>query len=265
MKKSIFIIFPVSQILMLVGDYMASGKLDTFASIGVIASIIADVIILFALIHGEKKEKIEKDLEKVKYLNEIEHEKNEIMERNQKKLYEMRSDFERRMQEINENMEQGNIEEKNRKLEELQEKLESTRPNIYCKHTVTNAVLNEKEKKCKELGFSIDMDVLIPNEIKMAPLHMCSIFSNQLDNAIEAVSELAAENRQIKLSAIVKDKYLVIKVINPATKEYATQKRRNDRGYGTLILKDIAEKYEGEYTGAFENGYYSAVLGVKIA
>lgn len=223
-----------------------------------------DEILLFVLIHGTKKEKIEKELEKVKYLNEVENTRNEMMEKRQKELYEMRADFERRMKEINENLAKGDIETKDRQLEEFQEMLEKTRPNIYCNHVVANTVLNEKERVCKELGFSMEIDTMIPRELKVEPLHMCSIFSNLLDNAIEAVTELKEEERKIKISAEINGYYLLVKVTNPTTKAYANRKRRKNRGYGTLILKDIAKKYDGEYTGSYEKGYYSAVVGVKV-
>lgn len=267
MKKEylLFIIFPLSQLLMIVGDYMAVGGSETLSSLGVVSSIIADIVLLVVLIHGAKKDKVERELENIKYLKELETTRNEMMEKSQKELYAMKKDFEQRMEEINNHLQAGNIKEKDRQLEAFQEVLENTRPNVYCNHVIANAILNEKNKECEKLGFSIDMDLLIPRKVSIEPLHMCSIFSNLLDNAIEAVSKLKEQERKIKLAAEVKGNYLMIKVENTSTKEHATQKKRKDRGYGTLILNDISKKYDGQYTCTFEKGVFTAVMAVKVA
>lgn len=266
MKKEylLFLIFPISQIMMISGDYMAAGNGNPLAYLGLISSIVADIILLFVLIHGAKKEKIEKELEKVKYLNEIENTRNEMLEKRQQELYEMKADFERHIHQIMEDIESGNKENCDQKIEIFQEMLESTKPSIFCNHAVANAVLNEKEKVCRKLGFSIDIDIIIPRQLKIEPLHMCSLLSNLLDNAIEAVTELKMEERQISLRGGIRGNYLFVKVTNPTTKEHANRKRRKEHGYGTLILKDIAKKYDGEYTGKFDKGYYTATIITKV-
>lgn len=265
MKKEylLFLIFPISQIMMIAGDYEALKNMDVLGTVGVVLSIIADIVLLYVLIHGSKKEKLEKELERVRYLNEIESERNSIMEKRQKELYEMKDSFERRIAKINDSLACGNKERAEQDIDKLQEELERSRPNTYCKHAVVNAVLSEKEKTCSELGFSLDVDLMIPAKLGVEPLNMCSIFSNLLDNAIEAVEALPESERKISVHGEMKGNYLFVKVENPATKEHAQRKRRKEHGYGTQILQDIAEKYDGQYVAAYEKGVYAATVGVK--
>ena len=145
----------------------------------------------------------------------------------------------------------------------MQEELENSRPNAYCKHAVINAVLSEKEKTCTELGCSFETDLIIPGKLNVEPLNICSIFSNLLDNAIEAVGELPEKERKISVHGELRGNYLFVKVKNPTTKEHAQRKRRQGRGYGTQILQDIAKKYDGQYVASFEKGIYTAMVGVK--
>lgn len=265
MKKEylLFLIFPVSQFMLIAGEYKAMKSSDILGNTGLILSVAADIVLLYVLIHGAKKEKLEKELEKIRYLNEIESERNEIMEKRQKELFAMKEDFEKRILEIQRSLEAGDTETAEHDMDTLQEKLESTRPNAYCNHAVVNAVLSEKEKICKSLGFSMDTDLIIPGKLEVEPLHMCSIFSNLLDNAIEAVEEFEEAGRNISVHAELRGNYLFLKVKNPATKKHAERKRRKDRGYGTQILDDIAKKYDGQYMAVYEDGYYSASIGVK--
>lgn len=259
----LFLVFPISQIMMIAGDYEALKNMDVLGIVGIFLSIIADFVLLYVLIHGSKKEKMEKELEKVRYLNEIESERNRIMEKRQKELFEMKNSFEKRISEINDSIASGNKERAEQGIEKLQEELERSRPNSYCKHAVVNAVLSEKEKACTELGFSLDTYLMIPAKLNVEPLNVCSIFSNLLDNAIEAVEVLPKNERKISVHGEVKGNYLLVKVENPATKEHAKRKRRKDRGYGTQILLDIAKKYNGQYMATYENGVYAATVGVK--
>ena len=266
MKKGnlFFLILLASQICMVVGDYMSMGYQSAFSYAGIILGVIADIVFLHILVRGAKKEEIEKRLEEVRYLNEIEQKKNDLIAQQQKSLQEMRSNLEKHMQDIMKRIEYSErTEEITQDIDKFQKYLEATKGNIYCQNTVANAVIREKDKRCKELGIALDTDLIIPRKLEVEPLHVCSIFSNLLDNALEAVEELDESKRKIKLHAELKGSYLLVKVKNTATREHASRKRRKERGYGSLILNDIAKKYEGSYTTAYDNGEYVAAIVVK--
>ena len=265
MKKEFiyFLIFPVSQLLMAAGDYSVMKNTNIFISAGFILSIVADIVLLFVLIRGSKKEKIEKELEELRLLNEIETERNELLEKSHQELYRMKTDFEKRIKEIAKNMESGKKADALKEMDELQKELDDTKRNVYCQNLIVNAVMSEKAKECKTKDISLEAELMIPGKIMIEPLHICSVFSNLLDNAIEAVEAFEGSENTIYVDSVIKGNYLFVKVINPSTKEYVNRKRRKERGYGTKILADIAKKYEGEYEASFRNGVYSATIMVK--
>lgn len=265
MKKEyvLFLIFPISQLMLVAGDYSVTRNTNIFSSGGFVLSIVADIVLLFVLIRGTKKEKIEKELEELKYLKEIERERNELLEKSQQELYAMRADFERRIKEIERKMESGKKADAIMGINKLQRELDHTRKAVYCHNPVVNAVMSEKAKECNMKNISLETKLLIPRRIEVEPLHICSIFSNLMDNAIEAVVSYEGVNNTITVDAAIKGNYLFIKVKNPSTKDYVNRKRRKERGYGTQILTDIAKKYDGNYETSFNNDYYSAVVMVK--
>jgi sensor histidine kinase regulating citrate/malate metabolism len=134
----------------------------------------------------------------------------------------------------------------------------------YSSNVIVNAVVREKDQKCKDLGFDLELDLMIPNKLEIEPLHVCSIFSNLLDNALEAVENMEPSKRSIQLWAEIKNNYLCMKVSNTTRKEHVRRKRRKNRGYGSLILQDIAGKYDGTYTTSYAEGIYSAAVVVKV-
>ncbi len=265
MKKEylLFLIFPVSQLLMAAGDYSVTKNTNIFGSAGFVLSIVADIVLLFVLIRGSKKEKIEKELEELRHLNEIETERNNLLEKSHQELYDIRAEFEKRIEEIEKNMASGKREDAMREMDGLQKDLDDTKKSVYCQNPVVNAVMSEKAKECKAKNILLEMQLMIPRKLEVEPLHLCSIFSNLLDNAIEAVESFEETENRISVDSAIKGNYLFVKVKNPSTTDYVKRKRRKERGYGTQILADIANKYEGKYEVSFKNGFYSATVMVK--
>ena len=266
MKKGeiFFVLLLVSQVFMIAGDYMNRGYRSVFSVTGFILCVIADIIFLYVYFIGSQKEKVEKELEEVKFLTEMERKKNDLLSERQKKLQDKKAELEYEMNRILEKVENGeSAEVVQHDIEAFQKKFEETKGKTYCSNMVVNAVIRDKDKKCEELGFDLELDLMIPNKLEVEPLHICSIFANLLDNALEAVAVLEQSKRRIELCAEIKGKYLCVKVSNTATKEHVKRKKRKNRGYGSLILRDIAQKYEGTYTTSYADGIYSATMAVK--
>ena len=259
----LFLLLPISQILMFGEPYLNGNYSDLWGDLGVILSIAADLIILFVLIQGAKKEKLEKELEQTRYLKNLEQEKTDLLEKRHCEIYEMRRKFEADVQEIQQFVEANNKEAASKVLKSLEAELEKNSGVRYCRHAIVNAVMKEKAQRCEKLHFTMEVSLLIPEKIEIEALHMCSIFSNLLDNALEAVEELEEARRQIQVSAQMNANYLVIKVKNTSEKKHALRTRRKGRGYGTRILAELAKKYEGSYEAAYADGYYQATIVLK--
>lgn len=265
MKKGywIFLIFPVSQIMIIVGNYRAGVPFNFLGYAGIICSVIANVALFYILIRGSQKEKIEKETRRIRAQREAERMQMEVFQSQKKTLDSMRKEFEDHLQMIEKDIKNGNVKTADQELTELQKRLEDTRADFYCKNVIVNAVMDEKMKLCRELGAAVDYDLLILEKLEIDPFYLCSIFANLLDNAIEAVSELRKEERFIEVNARMKGNYLFVKMRNATTKAHAEREKREGRGNGTRILQDIARKHEGTYTSEYENGVYTAVMAVR--
>ena len=103
----------------------------------------------------------------------------------------------------------------------------------------------EKQRKIDSLNIKAEIQLLIPRGLKMDPLHLCSLFSNLLDNALEALAELPENERELELNAEMKGIYLFVKARNTTVKSHALRKIRKGRGYGTQIIQNLAKIYDG--------------------
>ena len=103
------------------------------------------------------------------------------------------------------------------------------------------------------IGFSLDG--VIAGGLNLEPLDICSIFSNALDNAIEATTPLPLDEKHIKMKIKGTDKLWLIQITNPVAKDintqrlfnngYTTKKDKSHHGIGTFNIKRGVEKYGG--------------------
>lgn len=265
MKKGylLFIIIPVSQIMILIGNHVSMGSFGFLGYLGVILSLAADAALGYILYHGIKKEQFEQKLEEISYQRMIEHQRVKRLEEQKDALFSMEKELKERLNCISRELESNNPIKAEQELEKLQDRLEETKPISYCQNRIINVVLDEKKKESKGLGVKWQMELLVPRNLQVEPFHLCSIFANLIDNAIEAVGELEEQERRIRISGKIKGNYLMIKIQNPSTKAHTTRRQREGRGYGTQILKMIAEKYDGTYTSEYQNGIYTVLMAVK--
>lgn len=144
-------------------------------------------------------------------------------------------------------------------LEGALEKLEKTTRTHYCANATANAILALKARTCADAGIEFTFTGFVPQELATDDLELCSVFSNLLDNAINAAGNHAnnAPASFVRISCTAKGVYLIIKVVNSCSLEIETSvtaKRRpkyadpsREHGWGLEIVNDICSKRGGSF------------------
>ena len=132
----------------------------------------------------------------------------------------------------------------------------------YCGNLIVDAVLDEKARKCRETGIRLSLDAQLPPSLPIENAHLCSAFSNLLDNSIQGALDSGAAEKNIELRTTVQKDCLVIRCRNTAAAP--EKKDRSDplrsHGLGLGILSRLAETYGGSFQTSYENSTFSAVL-----
>lgn len=265
MKKLLVLMIPVSQILLVVGYICSQQKLDLWGLSGILVFLIADGVLFYELICGRKKEEIQKEIEEVSYLQEIECIRHEMFAEKEQELLHLKQIFDDQLENIRKRIANGEVEAAKVEMDHFQKSLDETRPEEYCQNRVVNAVMSEKAKQCRKKNIELDAELMVPAALRMDALQICSLFSNLMDNAIEAVTiENTKECRWIRVNTEVKNAYLCIKISNPAAPSHVVRKKRDGHGYGTKIIQDIVKQYDGVYKTEYRQRVYTATLGIKI-
>lgn len=261
----IFLLFPVSQFLMVcnlpMDTYRGEVNLANpwYMIFSLLIGIIADVILFYVMFTQGEKDRIKQQLEETEKLMEMEKGHFETIELHLEEMRKMRHDFGNQLTVALSIAQSGEPYKSVELLEQLRGKLENDSREKWCEHPVLNAVISEKSRVCtrEKIAFTAQLDV--SGEIGILPLHLCSVLTNLLDNAISAAVESSEENMQVTLHAKQQERYLFIKVENTAKKPEKKEKRPG-HGYGLQIIRSITEQYNGSYKGTWDDGVYTAVV-----
>jgi len=263
----LFTLLPMSQIFALHNIFdaeIAGTAIFLYTMIGFTA-----IIVLFiALKHLEKKISREEELKEIHQKIKLEQSHYQMVELNRQKLEALRREFNGKLKEISQIIRDGDEDYAKATIYTLKEKIDETKENPYCHIPVINAVLTAKVKEATAMGIDLKMDLNLPQNFAVRSMHMCSILSNLIDNALAACKNISSkvladfpgnQHPTVQLSTLVQGDYLFIKVVNPAIMAAESTPRR---GYGKKILSELAAAYGGSYQTEFKNGLFIAVISV---
>ena len=170
----------------------------------------------------------------------------------------IRHDFENQLQTVYTLFEKGDKADAHKHLSELTLLVDDSATHSYCANSIIDAIVSEKAISCEENSIRLATDLNVGNELGIDGLSLCSIFTNILDNAIEATLMVDESRREISLSAYEKAGWVVISGTNTAmqyerkkqserikwSEHYETFLPKN--GLGLSIIEEIAERYDGK-------------------
>lgn len=139
-------------------------------------------------------------------------------------------------------------------------------------NSFADAILLSKTSLCRKKNIDFTYSVQSLGDVSIDVVDLSSLLSNLLDNAIESAVQTAEPF--VRLTIVKYNAYYTLCVENSYKgKEYlkesgetliTTKSDKALHGYGTQIISDIVQKYDGSYSWeAQENKFVSTVL-VKI-
>lgn len=162
---------------------------------------------------------------------------------------------------------------KENKIEQLIEYLEeynkiySTKePMVYCNNSTVDAILNHYILLAKDNGIEVQLNVALPEELKIRDTDLCIVIGNLLENAIEASEK--EENKRIKLRINRSNEYICMLVSNLYNGEikkghsgyYSRKREFKDTGIGLSSVSAVVEKYDGRMEVDHTNGEFNVFI-----
>ena len=156
-------------------------------------------------------------------------------------------------------------------LEDIDAELDKVNTNIYSKNEILNTVLLLKKIEAKK--FDINMVYKIDKSISLDSMKdsdVCKLFSNLLDNSIEASKK--TDDKKVLLKLCKRNDYIVLICENTYKEELrknilgflTTKENKKEHGYGIKIIKSISDKYGGEMNIQAKNGLFKVIIVFNI-
>lgn len=162
-------------------------------------------------------------------------------------------------------------------MQKLNDTVAATMPKFQTGNPVVDALLNAKAVEAKNCGIELIVNTAVPAKLSVEDMDLNIVFSNALDNAIEACKKLeAGRERFVRVDAAIRNDHLVLTVKNPFSGQLkisgdtlqTTKKEAGRHGIGLGNVKRAVEKYDGHVLTNYEDNLFilSAIMhctGIK--
>jgi two-component system sensor histidine kinase AgrC len=197
----------------------------------------------------------------------------EKLEQNQAEIRRFRHDMNNHLSTVRSLFDSGNLKDAGDYLRELETQM-TVHTRVFCKNSIVNAVLNAKYNLAQEHGidsfFHIDLDRLAG----MDSVSLCSLFSNTLDNAIEASLRIPdpKERRMSVKARVTENGYFTCEVTNAKKNRILLDEKgqiQSDKGdltihgFGLSNVREIVEKYDGTMDISYTEDIFTVTILIE--
>lgn len=197
----------------------------------------------------------------------------EKLEQNQAEIRRFRHDMNNHLSTVRSLFDSGNLKDAGDYLRELETQM-TVHTRVFCKNSIVNAVLNAKYNLAQEQGidsfFHIDLDRLAG----MDSVSLCSLFSNTLDNAIEASLRIPdpKERRMSVKARVTENGYFTFEVTNAKKNRILLDEKgriQSDKGdstihgFGLSNVREIVEKYDGTMDISYTEDIFTVTILIE--
>lgn len=228
---------------------------NIFIMITYLATIIYNVVVLILIgkLVLNKKYKLMNDISQSQLLTQFKH--YESLKEKMEQTRKLKHDMNNHVMCIEALIENNEIEKAKGILDNIKYIMHESDLEISSGNSIVDAILNEKNKYAQSYGINFSFEGALPQECNINPIDISTIFSNALDNAIEAAQQDINNNRFIKTTIKLQGKCILILIEN-STKQHikitdnnieTTKNNKGQHGFGLKNIRESVEKYGGDF------------------
>lgn len=140
-------------------------------------------------------------------------------------------------------------------------------------NVMVDAILNSKLSLIQAHSINIRAKAVVPPDLRILEIDLCTVIGNLLDNAMEACLRQERESeRFIRVYIGILKKQLYISVQNSTAQEpkkqgrtYFSTKNSDSHGFGLVRIDRIVEKYDGYVNRQNEEGIFATEVLLPLS
>ena len=272
----LYILIPIYQLVLITVYFTGCDEItQNELQVGLLLtafSLFINYCIIYLVNGTLKKIRAERELKALNTQRQIEAKYYEMTRQNVKEMKEVRLDYGNQLQEIYALLERGEDTANIQKLiDDSNEKMQKNFVKQYCDNSIVNAILAIKLQAAERMGIKVDCDCKITEHLEMEMIDLCSLFTNLIDNAVEACEKMPTDSdRWISVHAGEKAGVFGLKVENSYSQpvryekgQIVTGKKdKKNHGYGLRLVKEITSKYGGELDISTKDNVFSTFASI---
>lgn len=233
-----------------------------------IACLVTDLGCLYLTWYLSNSVKTQAKVQSLKYQEEYYRE----LEKNQQAVRRIYHDMNHHLSVIKALLYDGQYEKANRYLDDLTE-FSTIQNRCFCESSILNAVLNAKYNQAEELEVKPVFHIDLNGFTGLDDLSLCSLFSNTLDNALEALAQIKEPSRRkLSVKARFKDNYFSYEIENtlegPIREKngilLSTKPDRKNHGFGIANVKRIVAQYQGTLDYSYTDDTFTLLIFIRL-
>lgn len=189
----------------------------------------------------------------------------ENIQRQNTEIRKFRHDMQSHFICLNYFLEQNEIQKATKYIKEMGHDLEKTKMGFDVGYEVASVILNTKKEDLEKYGIKLSVIGNLPSHMTISDYDFCSIFSNLINNAIEAC-QLVDGQRNINIILGGYNKYVSLRIVNSCVNKINLRTSKIDvenHGFGILKIKECVERYDGDMKIEKKNGFFSVDILLK--
>lgn len=190
-------------------------------------------------------------------------EQNDTNRNDEQSLMAIQHDIKTHFQLLYDMLKQGFNDEAEQYITDLKIINEETAEWLNTGNLALDAVFNAKISYAKKRDIAVNIDVTVPNDLKIESVDIAVLFGNLLDNAIESCERTNIPNKRIIVCILYKKNRIICHMENSTNEEcyddkliLNSAKAEGLHGMGIDSINKVIEKYNGIIRRSIEDGMF---------
>ena len=219
---------------------------------GSLCANLLSVTVISVVLQGDKKSFYQRAAVLQEYYLKAELEHFQAVQREEQEVRRLRHDMKNHYFAIRSLVEEKDYSALSQYMAQLGENISQLSPGFSSGNDLADAILREKGNKAEEKGIKLSLEGGFPKSGWLQPMDVCTIFSNALDNGMEALERYALSDSWIQVSIYSQKEILCLAFENPVPSGFIFPQEGNsekagfpNHGFGLSNIRIAAEKYKG--------------------
>ena len=274
-KSFFFLLIPIINIFYLLSYTLICGTLGDDAlnsaaymkvrsTISIVAAIcfVTSVGLLFLVDYIDKIERKNIENEKQILTNTLTYQQTVMLNEEKRELHKIKHDLNNLLSTATGFIEIGKPEKALEILNKTGDSVFGAIKNSICSNEIISTIIYIKQQSASDKNVELNVNVNEEGIVKIAEYDLCRLLHNLIDNSINA-AEKSDTDKKSKVKIELGNEFISITTENGFNEETKPKKVDKNHGYGLNIVKEICNRYGGNYSSIINGNRYVAVAKIR--